>query len=70
MVGHGRNICMVKVETEGGHFGWGESGVVGREVPSPHLLSDPSVAPLSRGCAMLVACRWLSWARCSTTASS
>ena len=51
MVGHGRNICMVKVETEGGHFGWGESGVVGREVPSPRrpLLLLP-IAPLSRGC--------------------
>ena len=44
MVGHGRNICMVKVETEGGHFGWGESGVVGREVPSPR----PATVPPSR----------------------
>ena len=68
MVGHGRNICMVKVETEGGHFGWGESGVVGREVPCP---SPATVGPLRRAAQpwLLVAGRWLSWVRCSTTAS-
>ncbi len=30
-VGH-RNLCLVKVETEDGLYGWGESGVSGREL--------------------------------------
>ncbi len=27
-----RNLCIVKVETDTGHHGWGESGLVGREL--------------------------------------
>ncbi len=27
-----RNLCIVKVETDAGHHGWGESGLVGREL--------------------------------------
>ena len=27
-----RNICLVKVECEGGVFGWGEAGLSGREL--------------------------------------
>jgi galactonate dehydratase len=27
-----RNVCIVKVETDEGHHGWGESGVAGREL--------------------------------------
>ena len=27
-----RNLLIVKVESDDGHYGWGESGVVGREL--------------------------------------
>ncbi|MAG35815.1 MAG: galactonate dehydratase, partial [Dehalococcoidia bacterium] len=27
-----RNLCLVKVETDEGYYGWGESGVSGREL--------------------------------------
>jgi galactonate dehydratase len=32
MVGNGRALIMVKVEAEGGLHGWGESGLLGREL--------------------------------------
>ena len=30
--GEVRNLCIVKVETDDGYHGWGESGVIGREL--------------------------------------
>ena len=27
-----RNLCVVKVETDAGYHGWGESGLIGREL--------------------------------------
>ena len=27
-----RNLCIVKVETDAGYHGWGESGLIGREL--------------------------------------